>query len=93
MRGIKIKMDFTQQARAVDRANGRRCGQCPKFQGQRNWCPILACIRMASNAVCEYGHRLISSQQSMASRKRRKARENGAGSAPKKGGANGRPKA
>jgi len=93
MRRIKVKMDFGQKAKAVDRVNGRRCGQCPKFQGQRNWCPILACIRMPSNAVCEYGHRLITSRQSMASQRRRQMRENGDGNAPGNGGANGRPKA
>lgn len=93
MRRVRIKMDFSQKAKAVDRVNGRRCGHCPKFQRRCNWCPILACVRMASNAVCEYGYRLISSQQTIACRERRQARENGVRSAPKKGGANGHPKA
>jgi len=85
-------MDCGQNAKALDRVDGRRCGQCPKFQ-KSNWCPILARVTMAVNAVCEYGYRLISYRQTAESAKRRQTREKAVRSAPKKGGVNGHPKA
>ena len=43
----------------VSRANGKRCGVCPKHR--KGWCTVSARIVRPSDPACEYGMRMIRS--------------------------------
>lgn len=76
-RVIKVSMDLAKAARESRPRTVRapRCGECPCYDAKRSWCPILASVRLAPAAMCEYGKRKRQSQAVARSKEKRKAKE------------------
>ena len=91
-RQVKISIDLKMVNRRVYKSNGMRClTHCPKLYTRNDYgvtfksvryCPIKAISIMPDTAVCDYGRRLIRSQQVSESRKKACARKT-SGNGPK----------
>lgn len=76
-RVIKVSMDLPAAARESRPRTVRapRCAECPCYDAKRSWCPILAQVRLAPAAMCEYGKLKRRSQAVIRSMEKRKAKE------------------